>query len=126
MKLQDEAVTLAHSAGSMNHLAEMEFRKTGKWGGWLFPEGLSDEAHRANVTIMVLTSRVRDDRVREIVESFRHHANCVGIARTREADREALEKMGELIQPLHERIGEVLRKLDDDEDADAAALTNLH
>jgi hypothetical protein len=45
----------------MHHIDEMEYRKGGKWGGHLFPEGLSDEALQANVTIMVLTARVRHD-----------------------------------------------------------------
>lgn len=124
ISLQDEAVKLARAAGRMNHLDEMEFRKTGKWGGHLFPEGLSDAAHQSNVTIMVLTSRVRDDRIREVVAAFRSHANCVGTSATREADRTALDKMSELIEPLHERIGEVLRKLDDDEAAGAPGPAN--
>jgi len=119
IRLQDEVLKLARAAGRMNHLDEMEFRKTGKWGGNLFPDGLSDGAFQANVTIMVLTSRVRDDRIREIAAAFRDHANSVGTSPTREADRKALEKMGELVEPLHARIGEVLRQLDDDEDANA-------
>jgi hypothetical protein len=41
----------------------------------------------------------------------------VGISQTEQADKEALFRMGQLLRPLHERIGEVLRKLDDDEDA---------
>jgi hypothetical protein len=101
----------------MYHLDEMEHRKTGRWGGHLFPEGLSDEAHHSNVTIMVLTSRVRDDRTREMAKTFRSHANRVGISTTEQEDAQALYRMAEVLDPLHERIGEVLRKLDDDEDA---------
>lgn len=107
---------LTRAAGKMNHLGEMEFRKTGKWGAHLFPDDLSDAAHQASVTILVLTARVRDEGIRKMVESFRSYANRVGISPTKETDREALAKMAELLQPLHERVGEVLRKLDDDED----------
>jgi uncharacterized membrane protein len=119
LNLQDAVVKLSRTAGRMHHIDEMEYRKAGRWGGHLFPEGLSDEAHQANVTIMVLTARVRDDRVREMVKTFRSHANRVGISLTKEADSEALHKMSEVLEPLHERIGEVLRKLDDDEDTGA-------
>jgi hypothetical protein len=52
-----------------------------------------------------------------MVTTFRSHANRVGTSLTKEADNEALHKMGEVLEPLHERIGEVLRKLDDDENA---------
>ena len=42
----------------MNHLDQMEFRKSGKWGEFLFPEELSEIGHELNVTVMLLTSRV--------------------------------------------------------------------
>jgi len=100
----------------MHHLDEMEQRKTGEWGRHLLPEDLDNDAYQANVSIMVLTSRVRDDRVRELVETFRSNATHVGISHTEEAARAALAKMVEVLEPLHERIGEILRKLDDDED----------
>jgi len=114
--LQDAVVKLTRAAGRMQHLDEMQFRETGRWGGYLFPEGLSDDAHQANVTIMVLRARVRDDRIREMVESFRSLANVIGIS-SQEVSAAAWPKITEILGPLHERIGEVLRKLDDDEDA---------
>jgi uncharacterized coiled-coil protein SlyX len=78
INLQDAVVKLSRTAGRMHHLATMEQRKTGKWGGHLFSEDLDDDAHHANVTIMVLTSRVRDDRIREMAETFRSHASKRG------------------------------------------------
>jgi len=117
LNLQDAIVKLSRAAGRMHHLDEMEYRKTGKWGGHLFPDDLDDDAHHANVTSMVLTSRVRDERIRELAETFRSYANMVGISQTEQAEKEAVRRAIELLQPLHERIGEVLRKLDDDEDA---------
>jgi hypothetical protein len=117
LALQDAVVKLTRAAGKMNHLDEMEYRKTGQWGGKLFPEELSDNEHTANVTVMVLSARVRDDRIRQLAETFREHANRIGSSRTKELAGETLQKMAETLAPLHERIGEVLRKLDDDEDA---------
>jgi hypothetical protein len=72
---------------------------------------------------MVLTSRVRDDRVRDLSESFRGHASLVGISDTEKADRDALDKMIEVVGPLHKRIGKVLHKLDDDDDTQAPSLS---
>ena len=116
LNLQDAVVKLSRAAGRMHHLDVIENRKTGEWGRHLLPEDLNDDAHDANVMLMVLTARVRDDRIRETVETFRTHAGRVGISRTEQAAREALDRMAEVLEPLHERIGEVLRKLDDDED----------
>jgi hypothetical protein len=96
----------------------MEYRKTGIWRGQRIPADLSDDAHQANVAIMILTPRVRDDRIREMTKSSRSYVGSVVMSQTREAAMEALEKMINALEPLHERIGEVLRKMDDDEDAE--------
>jgi uncharacterized membrane protein len=119
LNLQDAVVKLSRAAGKIHHLDLMEHRKNGTWGGNLLPEDLSDDAHHANVTLMVLTARVRDSHIQEMVQTFRNHASRVGISRTEEAEKEALARMSEVLEPLHQRIGEVLRKLDDDEDASA-------
>ena len=119
LNLQDAVAKLARAAGRMNFLDEMEYRKTGKWGGFLFPEDLDQDAHQANVTTMLLTSRVRDDHIRQMANELRGHASRVGISPSKEDETKALESMGALLEPLYERIGGVIRKLDDDEDATA-------
>lgn len=118
INLQDAVVKLTRAAGRMHHSDEMEFQRTGTWGGHLLPEDISDDAHQANVAMLVLTSRVRDQQIRELADSFRSEANKIGMPhRSREADRETLTKIGEFLEPLHKRIGEILRRIDDDEDA---------
>jgi hypothetical protein len=119
LNLQDAVVKLSRAAGRIHHLDVMEQRKNGTWGGNLLPEDLNDEAHHANVALMVLTARIRDDHIREMVQTFRNYAGRVGISRTEQAEKEALARMVEVLEPLHQRIGEILRKLDDDEDASA-------
>jgi hypothetical protein len=115
LNLQDWVAKLARATGRMNFLDSMEYRKTGKWGGQRFPENLSDDAQQANVSVMLLTSRVRDDDIRELAETFRSEANQVALCRTAEAAKDALDKMGAVLTSLYKRTGEVLRKLDDDE-----------
>jgi uncharacterized membrane protein len=117
LALQDAAVKLARAAGRMHHFDAMEYKKTGKWGGQLLPAGLSSDAMQSSITIMILKVRVRDEVIRELVNNFRSHANRVGVTRSEQASQEALSKMAAVIEPLHDRIGDVLRKLDDDEDA---------
>jgi hypothetical protein len=116
LNLQDAVVRYTRVAGKMHHLDRMEQRRTGNWGRYLLPDDLNNEAFQANVSIMVLISRVRDNRVRELAETFREHASRVGISDTEEAGRNALDIVTEVLDPLHKRIGEVLRKLDEDDD----------
>jgi hypothetical protein len=115
LTLQEAVLQLARAAGRAHHLDEMEFRKTGKWGGNLYPEDLDNAAHDASVKTLMYMMRVRDDDVRELMKKFREHANQVGICRSREQSTQAIQEAIAVSEPLHERIGLILRKLDDDE-----------
>jgi len=117
LTLQDAVVKLTRAAGQMHHLDCMESRKTGKWGGQLFPEEVSNNALEFSVSVMVFASRVRDNEVRQMAETFRNRANMVGICKTEETSSDALNEMGKILEPLHARIGELLRQMDDDEEA---------
>jgi len=64
------------------------------------------------------TARVRDDKIRELATSFRESSNHVGLCTTREQSVRAMQDSISAYQPLQERIGLVLRKLDDEEDID--------
>ena len=96
LPLQDAVAKLTRAAGRINHLDKMTYYSTGKWGGFQLPADLDDDAHYANVTLMVLTSRVRDDCIRKMVNTFRSHASCVGITVTEQAEKEAIQHMLEV------------------------------
>jgi hypothetical protein len=123
LNLQDSVAKLARATGRMHHLDEMEHRKTGKWRSSRFPENLNADAHQSNVSVMLLTSRVRDDDIRELAETFRRAANEVPICPNAEAAGNSLAKMAEALGSLHQSIGKMLRKLDDDEDASEITTT---
>jgi len=117
LNLQDAVFALSRAGGRVHHLDEMEFRKTGVWGGNHLPEDLNEEARLAAVKVSAFMVRVRDENVRELTKTFRDHATRLGVCRSREEGRQAAEAMGETIPLLHERIGLVLRKLDDDDES---------
>jgi hypothetical protein len=116
LNLQDSVAKLARVTGKMHHFDLMEYRKTGKRGS-LFPDEFSDESQKANVSITLLTSRVRDDGIRKLAEMFREAANWVPLCPSEEDAKAAVGKMAETLDALYKRTGEALRKLDDDEDA---------
>ena len=115
LNLQDAVTQLARAAGRMHHMDEMEYRKTGQWGGHLLPEDLDVISHEAMVKTLMFMVRVSDDRIREMMSTFRHHAAHVGICRTQRESQQAFDGMSAALGPLHERIGMILRKLDDEE-----------
>jgi len=95
----------------------MECRKTGQWGRHLFPDDLDNDAREAGVKTLMLMVRVRDDSIREMMKTFRDQANQVGICLTENESRQARDRMFAVLEPLHERIGTILRRLDEDDDA---------
>ena len=117
LTLQDAIFELARAAGQMHHVEEMESLKTGRWGQILFPDEL-DSAHRnASVKTLMLLVRVRDEEVRELAKTFREHANQAVICKTERESQKVLLAMASVMELLHERIGMIVRRLDDDDDA---------
>jgi len=103
LNLQDSVAKLARATGRMHHFDLTEHRKTGKWRASLFPEGFSDDAQQATVLVMLLTSRVRDDDIRELAETFRSAATWVTLCPNKEDSEAALSKMSETLGWLHKR-----------------------
>jgi hypothetical protein len=58
--------------------------------------------------------RVQDKSIRELVQAFKDHAVAVTGSKSREASNSALLSMMGVLVPLNERIGEILRKLDEE------------
>ena len=117
LSLQEAVLEEARSAGQIGHIDEMEYRKTGKWLGQRLPDGLSDKARNNTVQTLLLMERVRDREIRDLTKVFRSYANQIGVCRNFEDKSRATENMANALPPLHERIGIVLRQLDDDEEA---------
>ncbi len=115
LSLQDAIFALARAAGEMHHIEEMESRRTGTWGKILFPDTLDNQPREAGVRTLMLMVRVNDEHVREMTKTFRDHANRVGICRTEKESQQALLAMAEAMEPLHERTGMIVRRLDEDD-----------
>lgn len=117
LTLQHSISALTRAVGRMHHLDEMEFRKTGKWGGNLFPEDLDSACHEASVKTLMRLVRVRDDAVREMASKFRTAALQIAFCKSQGAAEQTMREMISVLDPLNERIGSIVRKLDDDEES---------
>lgn len=118
LELQDAISQLARTHAQVHHLDTMERRKSGVWVHQV-PEDLNQEAFAAMVKTLQLLVRVHDDPIRQMTQALRTHATGIVTHRMEEDSTRAMKGMLEVIQPLHERIGLVLRQLDDDEEATA-------
>lgn len=116
LSLQDALMELNRATGKVQHLDVMEVRRTGQWRKQLLPADLDESAHQAMVKTLILMVRVRDNQIREMVEKYRDLAARTSLCHDQKESEELSKEMVRLLDPLNERIGEILRKLDEDED----------
>ncbi len=117
LDLHDAVMRLVRTTGEASHRDEMASRAGGEWGKQLLGEDLNIRAHLAGVQTMMLGVRVRDESVRNLLKKVKDESRATLLARNKaEADRATVD-MADGFEKLNERIGELLRKLDDDEDA---------
>src|SRR5579864_8701061 len=113
LALQDAVNDLGRATGRVCHLDAMAIHTTGK--RQLLPDDLDEGYRHAQVRCSTFAVRVRDNVVRELVEQFRQvSADSTDAKDQDERDRAMKLAMQTAIQ-LNERIGELLRTLDDAE-----------
>jgi hypothetical protein len=115
LDLQEALQDLARAAGAIHHYNTMVLKKTEVWRH-LLPEDLDLAFLNANRKCILLSVRVYDDEIRKQAQLFRTMTMNASSAKN---ERDALALIGQsmdLLPTLHEKIGERLRKIDDDEE----------
>lgn len=113
LALQEALMDLARTEGSMQTHDVRAFRETNQWHKNRYGEELSEQNRIANALISKLVVRVRDDRVRQQVQLFRDNAFRVFSSSSLSESEQALTKMGAELEAANQRIGEILRTLDE-------------
>jgi hypothetical protein len=112
-ELQEAIMQLARATGAIHHQDEMSYRNSQKWQKQLLPNELDEGYRYAQVRTSMLAARIRDDAVRKLVAELRHHSVEITMSATREASDCAMMGMVHMHDELNERIGALLRTLDD-------------
>jgi len=113
LQLQEECMKLARATGAINHNDIMVYKSTGEWRKNLTPDDWGDEHLQALQRINILSSRVSDEQVRQAVNNFKGQAVSVLESDTREAGDRSLHQMANIFVELNEKIGTVIRKIDE-------------
>jgi hypothetical protein len=116
LDLQTAMQKLARATGKASHDDLMAFRETGEWGRNQISEEANTGALEGHASINILRVRVNDHHIRTIAGNFSsacsRHVFCKS-----EAESDAcMKEMSKHMTELNERIGEVLRTLDELED----------
>ena len=115
LDLQEAVFDLMRATGAMHHQDEMAYRKTGQWEKQLHGEELNQKAQLAMRRVSMLSTRVRDISLRELIEKFRTHCVEATVSGTRESSRDGLDNAVASFDLVQKRVGELLRTLDDEE-----------
>jgi hypothetical protein len=113
LDLQESVNDLARATGATNVEDYRAYRQTGEWQQQPTDEVLSESSRVAIRRTSILNSRVRDDLVRELVQKFKDSCVSATFSDSKEAADSALEMMASMFEDLNDRIGLVLRKMDD-------------
>jgi hypothetical protein len=124
LDLQQAVQDLGRTTGAIHHQDMQGFKKTGKWQNKIFPSDLDEKDFLANARTSMLRVRVRDEKVRELANSFQNQSYKVTQSESRDASEHAFIGLISVGSALHNRIGEVLRTLDDYEDTLVSAKKN--
>jgi hypothetical protein len=115
LALQDAVTQLGRDTGAINHQNIMSLRTTGKLG--LITEEFNEGYRIRQATTSKLVSRVHDNSVRVLTDQFRDASVETIAATTEQEGNRAMNVAYAAFEQLNQRIGIVLRSLDDAEDA---------
>lgn len=94
----------------------MSQKETGSWGRNMLPEEVNSGFRTSMAMINLLEVRVKDEKIRELATEFRNLATSGSLAKSPQESTIGINRAMLKSDALHERIGSVLRSLDDDED----------
>jgi len=114
LELQEEVFKLARATGAANHQDEMAFRSTGKWGKQLLSDNLDQDQLLSQRRTSILGVRIKDDSVRSLTKAFKDACSESVVSTTHDQSKHAMSKMAQTFEAVNNRIGELLRKLDED------------
>lgn len=112
LELQEELLNLVRTASQMHVQDTKAYRETGKWQRQLFGEELSEADRLAHPRVALLSVRVRDETVRNLVADVNQGTIGATIARTPADAMAATVKMATAFDSAQKRIGELLRDID--------------
>jgi hypothetical protein len=114
LDLQEAVQDIARAAGAVHVEDARAYKQTGQWQKQRIPEELDQQILLANRRVMLLNVRVRDAELRQLVEKVAvacSHSEHL----SKDSSMVAIGAVGLVLIQVHERIGTLLRTLDDEE-----------
>lgn len=113
LALQLVSQKLLRNTGASLHQDVVAHRLGSKWQRQQLPDALSDDHLHVVTETMLLASRVRDDEIRTLADRFRSQTLAVGMSNGENEAENRMKGAGETQAALIQRIGEIVRGLDE-------------
>jgi len=123
LDLQPALLDLARQAGKMHFHDVIAYRSGGTFRSQAYPDDVNENFRAATALTSMLAVRVNDDIVRVLISSFKSAASDIGGAESPDDSDSDFQTMSTLFVELQERIGVVLRALDEGDTKQQEALT---
>lgn len=117
LNLQAALMQLVRAYGETHQFDVMQSRAAGKWTKSLLPDELNAREFNAGVQVTKLRVRVRDEILRNAIKRLRDSSYGITVANSEAQSTQALNSSIEIFEFVSERLGELLRTLDDEEEA---------
>jgi hypothetical protein len=115
LQLQDSGMRLMQATHKIHHFDVTMYRKNGNHHDTPYPEEVGLELQEANARTALLGVRVRDDRVRALLQEVKDELNEATMFSVSEEHSQSCMKLaGEKFVEMNKRIGEVLRSFEDE------------
>jgi hypothetical protein len=109
LELQGAVLRMARATAQI-HLHD---KKSGQWGKPGIPADLDESLRSESACTTMLIARIRDDLVRDLGQKLKDCCTAVTLSKTEQDSERAMTAMAAALPLLNERIGVVLRNLDD-------------
>jgi hypothetical protein len=116
LELQETVSQLARATGQILHEDLMTAQQGVAWGKNRISEAVNDGHLLATTRVNQLRVRIQDEQVRELANEFTAACASAGFTRDEAEARASMKSVLDIHLRLMERLGSVLRALDDDED----------
>lgn len=117
LDLQDALNDLARAVGAIHLEDERTYHQIREWNKMPHTQDASENCRLAFRRMSTFRVRVHDDTVRELAQKFQNYSSDVTTGDDRNMAFAALSGAFKVAEELNERIGEILRRIDDDADS---------
>ena len=115
LELQESAARFIKTLGSAHYHDVKTCRESGTWSRSLLPDDLNENLYQNQTRTKLLAERVADEAARLLGRGLLAAGVTVTMAQSEAESDQAVMEAGQKIDALNQRIGELLRAIDETE-----------